>query len=78
MKPQTIYIELRRSEALVLLSWLSRFNGSGDAAFEDQAEERALWDLEASLERIVVAPFQEDYEAALREAREDVRDPGEL
>lgn len=77
MRGQTVRIELRSTEALVLFAWLSRFNGDGEAAFEDQAEERALWDLEASLEKALVTPFQGDFQAALMAARDDVRDPSE-
>ena len=61
MEPRTVSIELRSTEALVLLSWLSRFNETNAATFEDQAEERVLWDLESSLERVLVAPFEGDY-----------------
>ena len=77
MDPRTVSIELRSTEALVLFSWLSRFNENGDAAFEDQAEERALWNLEAALEKVLVTPLQGDFQAALGDAREDVRDPAE-
>ena len=76
MDPQRVRIELSGSEALVLCSWLNRFNESGDATFEDQAEERVFWDLECSLERLLGAPLRQDHQAALRDARNEVRDPG--
>jgi hypothetical protein len=75
MEQKTVTIELRSTEALVFFAWLSRLNESGSTAFEDQAEKRVLWDLEASLEKLLAAPLQGDYRDALREAREDVRDP---
>jgi hypothetical protein len=55
-------VELRLSgdEALVLHDWLSRFNES-DPHFDDQAEQRVLWNLEALLEKYLAAPLAPDY-----------------
>ena len=36
-----------------------------------------LWDVEATLEKALVEPFQDDYERLLAEARAAVRDPEE-
>jgi len=70
-----VSIELSNEEALVLLNWLFRFNeGDNPSLFEDQAEERVLWDLEASLEKITSATFEKDYAKILEKAREKVRD----
>ena len=74
METKSVRIELKVSEALVLAAWLSRFNESRNAAFEDQSEERALWNLESSLEKVLIAPLRGDYTAALRDAREELRD----
>jgi hypothetical protein len=65
-----IHITLSHAEALVLFDWLARFNGDRDAAFEDQAEERVLFDLEALLEKAIA----EGYRTAVLKAREEVRD----
>ena len=43
-------MELSHDEALVLIDWLFRFNAAENNAFEDQAEQRVLWDLECRLE----------------------------
>ena len=68
-------VDLRLSgdEALVLHDWVARFNAS-DPTFDDQAEQRALWNLEALLERHLVAPLDADYDAALAAARDRLRD----
>lgn len=70
----TVKIELRKNEALVLFDWLKRFNETGDCKFEDQAEERVLWDLEALLEKTMIAPFEGNYSKLLRGARNSIRD----
>lgn len=69
-------LQLTQDEALVLFDWLGRFN-AGDPGFEDQAEQRALWNLEALLERELVAPFAADYDVQLSLARDRLRDPVE-
>ena len=69
-------LRLTGDEALVLFEWLTNFNAS-EGGFADQAEQRVLWDLEASLERHLVSPLRDDYSALLAAARERVRDPVE-
>jgi hypothetical protein len=69
-------LRLTGDEALVLFAWVVRFNAS-DPVFEDQAEQRVLWDVEALLERQLVAPFREDYFSQVVAARDRVRDPDE-
>jgi hypothetical protein len=58
-------LQLSRDEALVLFEWVSRFNKTRTPAFEDQAEERVLWDLEARRESALVEPFRKDYARTL-------------
>ena len=69
-----VTLQLSPDEALVLFEWVSRFNKTRAPAFEDQAEERVLWDLEARLESALVAPFRKDYAETLADARARVRD----
>jgi hypothetical protein len=69
-----VMIELTGDEALVLHSWLTRFNSTQRGNFQDQAEQRVLWDIEASLETALVAPFAPNYSELLEKAREQVRD----
>ena len=72
---QSVTLTLSVDEALVLFDWLARWSDTGvPAPFVDQAEARVLWHVEAVLERSLVAPFREDYELLLNEARRAVRD----
>ena len=72
---EEISIDLSRDQALVLFEWLAR-TGAADqpAAFEDQAEQRALWDLEASLESVLTEPLREDYRQLVEGVRARLRD----
>jgi hypothetical protein len=55
-----VVVRLSRDEALVLFEWLSRTdeatNDFGDLV-EDQAEQRALWNLTSFLEGVLVEPL---------------------
>ena len=69
-----ITLEISTDEAIVFYDWLKRFNEKEDNLFNDQAEERVLWDLEALLEKNLLAPFKENYNEILQQARSRVRD----
>ncbi|MEM0941003.1 MAG: hypothetical protein AAF600_12435 [Bacteroidota bacterium] len=68
-----ILINLSNEEARVLLDWVTRFN-EDENIFQDQAEERILFDLESILEEKIAQTFSDDYSAVLQKAREKVRD----
>jgi hypothetical protein len=70
-----VLIRMTRDQALVLFDWLMR-TGEADqpSGFEDQAEQRALWDLESALESVLIEPLREDYRALVETARERLRD----
>lgn len=71
-----VAISLSRDEALVLFEWLARTGSAENPAnFEDQAEQRVLWDIGAMLESVLSEPFREDYAELLVAARTRVRDP---
>ena len=74
MWSKSVKIELTSDAALVLYDWLRRFNQREETDFADQAEERVLFDLEAMLEKALVAPLQADYAELLAQARSHVRD----
>lgn len=74
MAAERVQIDLTGDEALVLFEWVTRLNKREDVEFEDQAEQRVLWDVEASLEATLVEPFSGDYDQQLAEARKRVRD----
>lgn len=71
---EKITIELSGDEALVLFDWIKRFNEKESIDFEDQAEERVLWNLEALLEKSLVVPFTSEYTTLLMKARDRMRD----
>ena len=72
-----VTLTLTRDEAIVFFQWLARFNAEEGRRFEDQAEQRVLWDLEASLESMLVEPLKPDYDEILAGARSRVRDSTE-
>jgi hypothetical protein len=68
-------ITLTADEALVLFEFLQRFSETGKLEIEDQAEERALWNLCCLLESQVFDVLPADYLTALQQARDRLRDP---
>ena len=77
MTTRKVSIELSEDEVLVLFEWLHRINENPQVEFEDQAEQRAAWDLEAALESANPALFSGDYMQRVLAARDRVRDPDE-
>ncbi len=72
---KNIAITFSEEEALVLLEWLHNFNEEErPTLFQDQAEQRVLWDMEAELERVVSATFDNNYQEILSKARQKIRD----
>ena len=70
---EQVNLTLTGSDALVLFEFLSRFGGSDELTIEDPAEERALWDLTAQLEKVLVEPFDPNWVDILARARRRVR-----
>ena len=78
MSEQKVNIELTKEEAIVLFEFLGKFNENDDLnRFEDQAEQRVLWDIECVLEKVLSEPFRVDYEEIVKKARAAVRDEKE-
>lgn len=71
-------LSLSRDVALVLFETLARAAPDGTVRPMGGAERRALWDLEAELERILPEPFLPNYAELLAEARQrlDPDEPG--
>ncbi|XOV93191.1 MAG: hypothetical protein ACFHWX_00485 [Bacteroidota bacterium] len=68
-------VKLTNDEALVLFDFLSRISkNEPEGLFEDQSEQRVLWNLEAELERQLNEPLSSDYNELLSTARQNVRD----
>lgn len=74
-KNKNIVITFSKEEALVLLEWLHNFNEEEHPTlFQDQAEQRVLWDMEAELEKVVSVIFDNNYQEILSKARHKIRD----
>lgn len=70
-----VLIELTKEEIIVFFEWLSNFNEMENSnCFIDQAEERVLWDIEASIEKVLDETIQNNYEDILKKARKKLRD----
>ena len=78
MSKQKVNIELTKEEAIVLYEFLGRFNENDDLSkFEDQSEQRVLWDIECILGKELSEPFRTVYQEIVKKARETVRDEKE-
>lgn len=71
---ERVDLRLSRDEAIVLFEWLGRLDLEPGNRFQDQAEQRVLWNLQASLESVLTEPFSPDYQRILASARSRVRD----
>lgn len=74
---EPVHLELTSDEALVLFEFLSRFDDEGTLTIQDQAEQRALWNLHGLLQKQLVEPFDPNYKALLAAAQDRLRDPVE-
>jgi hypothetical protein len=73
-KTEAVVLKLSDDQALVLFDWLARFNQKGDQSFEDQAEQRVLYDVESMLEKALTASLDPRYVSLVADARARVRD----
>jgi hypothetical protein len=64
-----IIVSLTPDEALVLFELLQRFDRTGALSIAHEAENRALWALTSSLEKVLAEPFRGDYASLLAKAR---------
>jgi hypothetical protein len=69
-----VQIDLTDDEAIVLFEFLQRFSEKDHLSIEDQAEQRALWNLTCLMEKQLVVPFSSNYAEVLAEARGRLRD----
>ena len=77
MSEEEVQLSIAKDEALVLFELVSRFAETDKLAIEHQSEERALWNLNSQLERILVEPFISNYAELLQEAQERLKDKDE-
>lgn len=69
-----VEIKLTKDEALVLFEFLSRFSDEERLSIEDQAEQRALWNLTCLFEKALAEPFSGDWPQIIQAARDRLRD----
>jgi len=67
-------ITLTKDEALVLFDFLSRFSNQEKLSIQDQAEERALWNLTCLFEKSLAEPFSTEWKSIIEGARNRLRD----
>ena len=66
---QDLKINLTPDEALILFEWLTRYNESAEKPDPDEAEQRVLWNVECLLQKILVEPFDKNYDALIKQAK---------
>jgi hypothetical protein len=71
---EALRVELTRDEALVLFDFLQRFDDQGALTIQDQAEQRALWNLRCLREKSLVEVSDPDCRVLLAGARDRLRD----
>ena len=70
---QPVHLVLSSDSALVFFEWLCRLDNRPVVDFEDQSEQRVVWDLIADLETKVPV-LSDKYSDLLTAARDRVRD----
>jgi hypothetical protein len=71
---KSVIITFSEEEALVLFEWLHNFNKvERPTMFEDHAEERILFDIEAELEKVILSTFDSNYHEILLKARQKIK-----
>ena len=70
-----VELQLTRDEAIVLFEYLRRCEDDNSLVFVDQAEERALWNLELLIHMQMFEHLDPRYGELLQEARDRLRDP---
>jgi hypothetical protein len=71
---EDIEVKLTKDEALVLFELLARYSDTDQLTVQDRAEERALWNLNCLLEKILAEPFSPNWLSILESARSRLRD----
>ena len=69
-----IDLKLAEDDAWVLFEFLRRFSETDNLAIEDQAEQRALWNLCCVFEKALHQTQEVTYEEFIRQCRNRLRD----
>lgn len=71
---EEVTLKVTKDEALVLFDFLSRFSNEDKLSIQDQAEERALWNLTCVFEKQLAEPFDKNWPHIIEAARNRLRD----
>jgi len=71
---EDIAVTLTKDEAWVLFEFVRRFSNSDKLSIDDQAEERALWNLCCTLEKSLHQEGDIEYDQFIKECRDRLRD----
>ncbi|CAG9001121.1 MAG: hypothetical protein CENE_03138 [Candidatus Celerinatantimonas neptuna] len=71
---EDIAITLTKDEAWVLFEFVRRFSDSDKLNIEDQAEERALWNLCCTFEKSLHQEENIEYKQFIKQCRDRLRD----
>ena len=71
---EDIQIQLTEDEAWVLFEFVRRFSNTDKLTIEDQAEERALWNLCCIFEKILPQLKATEHQCFIEECRNRLRD----
>ena len=74
---EPVRLELTGDEALVLFEFLSRFDDENTLVIQDQAEQRARWNLHGKLQKSLVEIFDPDDKVLIAIARDRLPNPVE-
>jgi len=75
MSSNPVTLTLTNDEALVLFEFLHRNDDADKFPLVDQAEERALWNVQGLLEKQLVELFLPNYLELVQQVRDRLRDP---
>jgi len=79
-----VLVEFSKDEALILFEFLVRVHNNKNSnkklitLFEDQSEQRVLWNLECTFERMLAEPFLQNYDEIIQDARNKIRDKNDF
>jgi len=68
-----VNLSLSKDEALVLFEFLSRFSNEENLEIKYKSEKQVLWNMQASLEKVLSEPFSQDYSSLINNARKKLR-----
>ena len=67
-----VNLTLSKDEALVLFEFLSRFSDEEKLEIKGKSEEQVLWNVQASLEKLLSEPFGKEYSSLIEKARKNL------